>query len=260
MVGGIILLKEKIELNSNALWLRKQLGEDPSSPIDIFSLVNTLPNLTLVFYPMSERLSGMCVRTGIDRLIAINSSLSYGRQRFSAAHELYHLYFQTNLKSVVCGREIGGVKDNDEKNADAFASLFLAPYDALIDFIEKERAKKEESALTLEIIIRIEQHFGMSRQATLYRLLGEEYISSDFADTLKTNVIQSARKLGFDDRLYIPTPSDKQYLTTGSYIELVEKLKEKDVISRGKYEELLLDAYRSDIVYNLNVEVGEKVD
>jgi hypothetical protein len=33
-----------------------------------------------------------------------------------------------------------------------------------------------------------------------------------------------------------------------------------DVISNGKYEELLLDAYRADIVYNLEAEGQETYD
>jgi hypothetical protein len=66
--------------------------------------------------------------------------------------------------------------------------------------------------------------------------------------------------LGYDDKLYRPTPEEKQYLTTGSYIALVEQLKGKGIISQDKYAELLLDAYRSDIVYNMSVEGDEKYD
>jgi Zn-dependent peptidase ImmA (M78 family) len=252
-------VKEKIELNSNAIILRKQLGEDSSSPIDIFSLINDLDNFSLVFYPMSNHISGMCVRLDMDNLIAINSNLSYGRQRFTAAHELYHLFFQTDFKSVVCGTNIGDVKDVEERNANTFASYFLAPYEALKQYIRND-CKDEIDQLSVSDVVKIEQHFGMSRQATLYRLQSEGYISAEFANTLKVNVIQSAKRLGFDDRLYIPTPPEKQYLTTGSYIDLAERLKESDVISHGKYEELLLDAYRSDIVYNQSAESKETYD
>jgi Zn-dependent peptidase ImmA (M78 family) len=253
-------LKEKIELNSNAVILRKRLGEDSLSPIDVFSIINNLDNFTLVYYPMSGRISGMCVRIdGGVNLIAVNSNLSYGRQRFTAAHELYHLFFQINFKNVVCAKNIEGEKDVEEKNADAFASFFLVPYEALKIYISED-LKKENNPIVVGDIVKIEQHFGMSRQATLYRLLSESYITIDFANTLKTKVIQSARKFGFDDRLYLPTPPEKQYLTTGSYIELVERLKEKEIISNGKFEEYLLEAYRSDIVYNLSADGEEKYD
>jgi len=153
-----------------------------------------------------------------------------------------------------------GVKDVEEKNADAFASFLLAPYEALIIYISDILKKKRDEEIDVNDVVKIEQHFGMSRHATLYRLLTEGYISSAFAEKLKTNVIKSARKLGFDERLYVPSPEEKQYFTTGHYIELVEILKEKDIISSGKIEEYLLDAFRSDIVYNLPANTEDNYD
>lgn len=87
-----LTLKDKLELNSNAIYLRRKLfNEDVFSPIDIFALINDLQDFTLIFYPMSDRISGMCVKKKQSNIIGINSTLSYGRQRFTAAHELYHL-------------------------------------------------------------------------------------------------------------------------------------------------------------------------
>ena len=136
----------------------------------------------------------------------------------------------------------------------------IAPNDALRSFIEKNLLKGARRPLTVEDVMRIEQHFRMSRQATLYRLVGESLITLDFANKLKVDIIASARKLGFSDELYIPTPENRQHFTTGSYIELAERLIDGDLISNGKYEELLLDAYRADIVYNLAAEGQETYD
>lgn len=252
-------MKEKITLNSNALHLRKRLGEDPYSPIDIFSIINNQKGISLVYFPMSEKISGMSGRIdNEDAYIAINSKHSYGRQRFTLAHELYHLNFQENFTNVICGIDFDGIKDEEEKNADAFASYFLAPYDAIRQFISEEIGNTPYSQLAISNVIRIEQHFGMSRLATIFRLKLEGYEFQEKPEAMKTDVIISARRHGYDDRLYTPTPKAKQYLTTGNYITLAEKLKEKGIISKGKYEEVLLEAYRSDIVYNQPSE-GEKI-
>ncbi len=254
-------MKERIELNANAVTLRERLGEDPYSPIDVFSIINSLANLTMVFYPMSDRISGMCSLLGADdKLIAINSKTSYGRQRFTAAHELYHLNFQVNFTNVICAKDIDGVKDHEERNADSFASFFLAPYEALERYVMRNFKKTRDMPISTSELVRIEQHFGMSRYATLYRLKADGYRTIDDINSLKFDVIKSARKLGFDDTLYIPTPTERQYFTTGSYIDMVEKLKQKEVISQGKYEEFLLQAFRSDIVYNLDINDDEKYD
>lgn len=252
-------MKEKIEINSDAIALRKQFGEEPYSPIDIFSMLNNSQDLTVVFYPMSERISGISIRNQNIRLIAINSSLTYGRQRFTAAHELCHLFFHENFKSVICGKDIDQNKDPQEKEADLFASYFLAPYESLNDFI-KNKLKKEKNYLTINDVIKIEQYYGLSRQAVLWRLKNEGYLSFREADTMKTGIIASALKLGFDVKLYLPTPQDKQYNTLGHYIKLAEELKEQELISNGKYEELLLNAFRGDIIYGLNTEGEEHYD
>lgn len=238
--------------------LRKSLGEDSSSPIDIFSIINSIENLTLFFYPFSERISGICIRIDDgDSLIAINSKSTYGRQRFTAAHELYHLCFQENLHNYICAVDLERVKDVEERNADAFASYFLAPYEALHMYINENLRKGKKNQLVVSDIVKIEQHFQMSRQATLYRLKGEEYITEEIANSLKSDVIKSASKLGYSNRLYLPMPLKNDYYTLGSYVEMAEILLKKGAISQGKYEELLLDAYRYDIVYNMNEDGAE---
>ncbi len=76
---------------------------------------------------------------------------------------------------------------------------------------------------------------------------------------MRTGIIASARRLGYDDELYTPTSEDKQYATLGKYIKLVERLKEEGLISYGKYEELLLNGFRGDIVYGLDTAGGEEL-
>ena len=80
-------------------------------------------------------------------------------------------------------------------------------------------------------------------------------ISSEVADEYKSITVSTvAAKLGYGKELYLPTDKNKQYFTTGEYIRKVEKMAKKDLISEGKMEELLLEAYRADIVYNIDEE------
>ena len=252
-------MKEKIELNSEAINLRKEFGEDSNSPIDIFSLIHNNEDLTIVFYPMSSRVSGICIRDGNNKIIGVNSNSTYGRQRFAIAHELYHLFFHEDFKSIVCFTDLEMNKDPQEKEADMFASYFLAPYEALSYFI-KSKLGKEKQELNIEDVVKIEQYFGISRQAILWRLVNDGYLSYETANFMKSGIISSAKRLGYDDDLYTPTPEDKQYATFGKYIKLAEKLKNKDIISQGKYEEILLNGFRSDIVYGFDLNEEEFYD
>lgn len=245
-------MKSSIELNSNALKMRKILNEDSASPIDIFSLINNLKGVTLVFYPMSDRISGMCIREENSKIIAINSNMSYGRQRFTAAHELYHLFFEDKLRNVICEKDISEEKSESEKEADTFASYLLAPYDSLRNYLEENEILNQK--ITIEDIINMEQFYQLSHQAMLYRLVYDNYLDWNQSNALKMSVSQKAMRLGYDDKLYKASVDERKYFSIGEYVKKVETLKERDLISNGKYEELLLDAFRADIVYNLGSE------
>lgn len=249
---------DKLALCTMALSLRKELGEDTTSPIDIFSLAHTISQLTLVFYPMGEHLSGMCIKNDGNPVIAINSSMSVGRQRFSMAHELYHLYYDESEQNTVCAIKIGSGNDV-ERTADRFASYFLMPPVALSEALRKMQGGSIDK-LGIKEIVKLEQYFGLSRQALLYRLIEDNILTSQQAEQFRQGVICSAVNLGYDDALYKPLPENKRYKTYGYYIQQAEELLQKDLISTGKYEQLLLTAFRPDLVYGDEFEGGELND
>lgn len=244
-------MKTPQELNSLALKTRRILGEDGYSPIDIFALVNGWieKKITIVRYPLSQRISGMCTRIGEDVIICINSTSSYGRQRFTLAHELYHILYEEKMDRVICGMSFTGNKSESEREADLFASYLLMPYDSLFEFGE------DFSTWELKNIIEAEQFFQISHMAMLIRLQEDERISKSKVDQFQgITVSREAARLGYGKELYLPLPEERQFFTTGEYIRKVETLSEKEIISNGKKDELLLDAYRADIVYNLDEE------
>ena len=126
-------MKSAQELNSLALETRRMLKEDDYSPIDIFAVINGWreKKITIVKFPFSQRISGMCTKVDDDLVICINSTTSYGRQRFTLAHELYHILYETIEGRVVCDMQMGDDKSDSEKEADIFAGYLLMPYDAL---------------------------------------------------------------------------------------------------------------------------------
>ena len=248
-------MKDKYVLAKEASELRRTLGKDDSSHIDVFQLAHTIESLTLVFYPMSDRISGMCIKGAEDVVIAINSTMTYGRQRFSMAHELYHCYYD-DMDTIICARDTGETSDV-EKNANAFASFFLAPPAALSEAIKGTKLGKP--TLDKADVVKLEQLFGMSRQAMLIRLVDEDEFSLEDTAMMRTNIISHALSLGYDDALYRPLPEDRARMTYGRYIKRAEELLDRGLISDGKYEEFLLEAFRADIVYGLD-ERGELID
>ena len=250
-------MPDKLDLNTKAQELRETLGADANSYIDIIPLVAQIDGLSLVFSPLGKNISGMCLRDEKIRLIAINSAMSYGRQRYTLAHELYHLYFDDASGFNICSKKFDK-KNENEKCADQFASFFIAPYKSLKDFIRKISNQKP---LSMEQVIALEQHFGMSHLAMFWRLVSEDYLTANMLEEYSHGVISMALGLGYDDRLYRPTPVEYQKRTYGYYLKQVAQVRQKDLVSPGKIDELLIDAYRDDIAFGLvDDQGGEAID
>ena len=238
-------MRTKLELNYLAIKLRNLLKEDEYSYIDLFAAAKQIQYLTIVLYPFSEHISGMCIKQKDANLIAINSNMSYGRQRFSLAHELYHLFYDEKDGTTITNMNYDE-NSLTEKEANIFASCLIAPYNSLRDKLEEYNYKINE-----DVLIKLEQYFGFSHMGLLTRLLSESLITKEEYDKYSNiNLTKSCYSLGYDNKLYLSNNENELYGTFGYYLIQANKLKEKGKISDIKYHELLLDAYRSDLVYS----------
>lgn len=230
---------------------RKKLGADENSPIDIEDLVLSNTDFTLIYKPMSENISGLCIKEGKNKIIAINSNSSKGRQRFTIAHELCHLYYHDD-GIYICSSKIDDEKANDcEREADLFASYFLAPESAFYsDYMMLANSKNDLE----HICIKLEQKYGLSHMATLIRLKMSKLINEREYIKSQTSPIRLANSLGYSTDLYLST---KKNTTMGRYISLAKELLDKDRISIARYQSLLLDGNRQDLVDgdDLNAEI-----
>lgn len=241
----------RLELRDKAEELRKELGQDNYSPIEPFKLVQVIEKLTLVFYPLGKNISGACIKGKTSNLITLNSDMSVGRQNFSLAHELFHLYYGEPSKSTVSPVNI---LDNnlDENNAEVFASFFLIPQISLREMVKKIHEENKETKIFVKDVIKMEQYFGVSHKAMLYRLKGENFIDDKELKEMKEIIVsKEAKKIGYDTALYFPN-EERKTTVLGHYISLTNKLLENEKISQNKYEELLLDAFRTDLVYGID--------
>lgn len=232
-------MRSNQELEKLALKLRKKWGEDDYSPVDVFALSSLCDKMTIVKMKMPEIMSGMCVKTDQDIIIALNSAMSLGRQRFTLAHELYHAFYDEAMTTFICQK--GESRIVSEKEADAFASYFLIP-DLALDYF-KEKNKYDDWNLTS--IIAAEHFFGVSHKALLLRLLHEGQITESLYDEFKAiSVSRVAYYLGYSTKLYLA--SQDEHGCTGNYIRKIKEAFDRGLIGEGKRNELLLDAFVSE--------------
>jgi Zn-dependent peptidase ImmA (M78 family) len=242
----------KDDLIFKAIDTRKKLKEDENTPINIFGIVEQMPELTIVFAPFPENISGMCIKTdnGKYAVIAISTNMTYGRKRFTLAHELYHYNYGQELKTI-CESNLQTTSE-DEAKANIYASYLLMPDYSLRTFIRDECNDK----IDIDSILKIENYYGVSRAALLVRLSRDGFISEGNLEKYKTNVLATAKSKGYSLDIYDKSIKSEN-TTTGKYVVLANELFGSGSISEGKYRKILLDAFRDDLVYPDNEVIGD---
>ena len=208
------------------------IDTDLDSPINIKTVLTKLGVLAL-FRPLSEGLCGLSIRsTTDDRFMLINSNNNIGRQHFTVAHELYHLYYGTNTVPHIC--RLGG-KEPEEVNADSFASALLMPEKGLIQQLPGEEYRSGK--ISMATLLRTERVFGVSHDALLIRLLKLHIINDATYQQFKSVTITfEAARYGYDTALYRPGNNG---LYIGTLGEMAKKEFDRGKISEGHYLEIL---------------------
>ena len=242
-------MKEK--LKRDAFMFRQKNGLNPNEPIYFKSLLLKL-NVQSLFKPLkTQNISGIAVKARNDlKFMMINTSLSRGRQHFTIAHELYHLYIQPNFTNMSCNTSNFDRKDLIEYHADIFASNLILPEIGLYELIPDSELKKD--TISLRTILSLEQYYSCSRTALLYKLKEMNIITSPLFEMYNKDKIKSAINYGYDINLYQP---DNITTFIGDYGSISKQLFDDEKISETHYLSLL-----ADIGIDVTNQGGENVD
>jgi len=206
-----------------------------SEPVNTKTALRQL-NIMTVYRPLSDNLFGLSLSStdGKSRFMLVNSSITKGRQHFTIAHELYHLYFDENPQPHFCGQL--QITDPAERSANMFASAFLMPKEGLLMNIPAEELKDKQ--IRIDTVIRLEQLYGISHQTMVVRLKELRIITPKCAESLlKLSIIKEAALRGYEDRLY--KKGDGERLIIGDFGSKARRLFDEGKISEGHYLELL---------------------
>ena len=189
----------KFVIEKQVAAFRMDNGLGASEPVTLKSLLLKL-NVLTVFRPLSDSFSGMCLKDNSGhRFMLVNSNQPMGRQHFTIAHELYHLFIEEKPTPHKCNP--GNSKNVVEQSADMFASSFLMPEAGICQLTPEDELRGKN--VSLGTILRLEHYFSVSRSALLYRLLNLGIITESARSKLaETSVKYSARCFGYDTALY----------------------------------------------------------
>jgi len=194
----------------------------------------------------------MAIKSGENRFIMVNSNHSIGKQHFTIAHELYHLFKQPDFTNRFCSTgKFDRRGDINEYNADLFAAELLLPEDGVFKLIPDVEMNKDK--IQLSTVINLEQYFYTSRSALLYRLKSLGLISGDRYDEFRVDIKRGAINHGFDTKLY---ERGNEGVVIGRYGQIAKELYDKEHISETFYTSLMMDIGK-DVFLDLTDEPGQ---
>jgi Zn-dependent peptidase ImmA (M78 family)/transcriptional regulator with XRE-family HTH domain len=151
-----------------------------------------------------------CVGVNVDKWIF--------RQIFTVVHEYAHALLDRSVGSDICRTGHAWTADrrdlyaNRELRANQFAAVFLVPREALLRYLANAGKLRETrhvppvaSDLTAVDIVRAQDHFSVSADMVLWRMVNEKVISANERHRLLEHlggrgVTALARSLGYDWR------------------------------------------------------------
>ena len=222
-------------LQKKANQFRERNGISGGEAIRLKSLLLKL-NVFTLFRPLTEAFSGMSLKVNENaRFILVNSNHSVGRQHFTIAHELYHLFIQEKLEIHQCKTGLFDLKNKEEYNADYFASCLLMPESGIQEMIPDEELNKKK--ISLQTVLKLEQYFSVSHSSMLLRLKMLSLIDIKTFEHFKTlKITETAQQYGYETSLY---KDGNNNVIVGDYGEKAKRLFDIEKISEGHYMELM---------------------
>lgn len=220
-----------LEAERLAEMFRAKTGINLSEPIGAKTLLRKL-KITTMYRPLSENSYGISCKSKSGRMfMMVNSNSTRGRQHFTIAHELYHLFYDESPVPHMCRETISEV----ERNANLFASALLLPREGLLSMLSPKEVSNRD--IDLSTILKMEQLFEVSRINLLVRLKECNLISkAQFEEIKSIPVKKSAMEYGYDLSLYNP---GNEGVVISDFGEKARILFERGKISEGHYLELL---------------------
>ncbi|MCR4441213.1 MAG: ImmA/IrrE family metallo-endopeptidase [Peptococcaceae bacterium] len=217
------------------------LGIEPIS--DIFDLAERQEVLLLRYPSDNDKLSAFITQKKGRHVMYINSNMNLGRQIYSTAHELKHLFFDDmTVNSVyICNPGENDTDKEEEITADLFAAHFLMPYDGVRKVFYQKFGRPR--LIHEGHVLYLQHRFKVSYAAMLYRMLQCGIITPPIYGKLKkAGLNENAQYLeritaefGYDTALLKPT----QPVIPALLIYSLKENYEKNLVSFAKVEEVL---------------------
>ncbi|MBB6632063.1 ImmA/IrrE family metallo-endopeptidase [Clostridium algidicarnis] len=243
------LTKSDLKLPGEPLRLAiKQLAEESryrfskKGIVDIFDILEDVAFFIRKPLEIYE-ISGFTTYFNNEFVVFLNSSFTLGHERFTAAHELYHILYNSDIlkkEKLLLNNNSNNIED---EKANVFASEFLMPEDYVKELFYK-LINVDRDKLEVRHVVRLNSTLKVSYKAMLKRLVQLDLCDISLYESLveygtlekKEELRDITKTEGYDISLIVP--SNIVYVSK-EYLEIAKQNYEKGKISYGKITQLL---------------------
>ena len=230
---------------------RQFLELNPSDPVPLRSILQEQGILVLEISFKSSILDGFFfIHDKRPVIIANAHNKNPFSRNFVIAHELAHVLMDSSSLSRFCN-SIEESEEVVEKRANFFSNEFLLPEEALEIYFAECGYKKGKSKIQKYDLYYLMDHYQLSREIVLNRLLFTGWISEDErGDFLEIEgIVRNMERMGFSNeytRYYLERKEDQKFseypifnMLTERYRFLAKTAYTKSKITFGKLSEYL---------------------
>lgn len=181
----------------------------------------------------SEIMGAFHFSEALGPCMLINTAVRESRRNFTVAHEYCHFLVDRSLESYLCPGLHKSGRPLHEMRANAFAAAFLMPANGLKEMVGRYRLDGPED------LVFMQQHYGVSKEALLFRLKNLELIDERRrADLISLRTDDLGEALGYRS-------SEEQAVGDGieslgrHFVQLAIQAYKENLISVRKLAELL---------------------
>jgi len=187
--------------------------------------------IKLIRRPFSNgRLAGFIAYKHGNFIIVTNTNKTIGNERFTIAHEIYHLLeniqdiMDRKLLEELVNTESEDINNGKEKMANLFAAELLMPSEDVKSMFERFTSRGKDKA-DISIVISLQQLYGVDYIAMIKRL-GELSLITTESDIIrlkeaadnKEELINTTLRLGFDNE--VNSESKIRYISN-QYLDMI---------------------------------------
>lgn len=239
---GLSLAEESLRLEIKRLALETKMIYSLKGLSDIFDVLEDISLFIRKPLDTSE-ISGFTTYFDNQFIVFLNSTLTLGHERFTAAHELYYILYNADIlrkEKLILNDE--KYKEEDKK-ANIFAAEFLMPEDYVKELFFK-LVNVDKSSVEVRHVVRLNSTLKVSYKAMLKRLIQLNLCDRnlykklvEYGSVEKKEILREiTKKEGYDISLIIP--SNITFIPK-EYIEIAKMNYEKGKISYGRLARLL---------------------